>query len=61
MLMRGRKRLIALNQTAPPPTRISPEVQREIRQALTADVDRLSQLIDRDLSHWLDRGTSGGH
>jgi hypothetical protein len=58
LLMSTRKRLIALNQTAPPPTRISPEVRDEIRQTLSADVDRLAKLIGRDLSHWLGRSES---
>jgi hypothetical protein len=54
-LMSARKRLIALNQTAPPPTRISAEVRQEIREALSNDIDHLGRLIDRDLSHWLGR------
>jgi hypothetical protein len=56
--MSARKRLIALNQTAPPPTRISAEVRQEIRDTLSADVDHLSRLIGRDLSHWLGRAES---
>jgi len=57
-VMSARKRLIALNQTAPPPTLISPEVRGEIRERLSADIDHLSRLIGRDLSHWLGRGES---
>lgn len=57
-LMSARKRLIALNQTAPPPTRISAEVRQEIREALSADIDHLARLIGRDLSHWLGRAES---
>lgn len=57
-LLSARKRLIALNRTAPPPTRISPEVRQEIRDTLSADIDHLATLIGRDLSHWLGRGDS---
>jgi hypothetical protein len=53
VLMSARKRLIRLNRTAPPPTRISPEVRQEIRESLSKDVEHLSSLIGRDLSHWL--------
>lgn len=54
-LMSARKRLIALNEAAPPRARISPEVQQEIRDMLSADIDHLAALIGRDLSHWLGR------
>ncbi|QIK79081.1 sulfotransferase [Sphingomonas piscis] len=54
-LMSARKRLIALNQTAPPPPSMSDEVRSEIRALLSPDIDRLATLIGRDLSHWLGR------
>jgi hypothetical protein len=55
-VMKLRKTLIAWNEAPPPPTRISPEVEREIREKFSADVDMLAGLIGRDLSHWLGRG-----
>jgi hypothetical protein len=57
-LMDARKRLIAFNQIAPPPTDISPEVRSEIQALLSEDVDQLGRLIGRDLSHWLGRTDS---
>ncbi|MFL6733633.1 MAG: sulfotransferase family protein [Sphingomicrobium sp.] len=54
-VMRLRKRLIAWNEAPPPPTIISPEVEQEMREMFSADIDRLAVLIERDLSHWLGR------
>jgi hypothetical protein len=50
----GRKKLLAWNRYAPPPAQVSPPLRREICEHLAGDVWRLSRLIDRDLSHWLD-------
>ena len=55
-VMNLRKRLIAWNEAPAPPTRMSPEVERDIRERFSADVDMLAGLIGRDLSHWLGRG-----
>lgn len=54
-VMKVRKRLIAWNSVAPPPTNMTPEVEQDIRETFTADVDLLAGLIGRDLSHWLGR------
>ncbi|MEO6360596.1 MAG: sulfotransferase [Sphingomicrobium sp.] len=54
-VMKLRKRLIAWNAAPAPPTRMSPEVEQEIRLLFSKDIDRLGALIDRDLSHWLGR------
>ena len=55
-VMKLRKKLIAWNEAPPPPTRIPPEVEQEIREKFSVDVDMLAGLIGRDLSHWLGRG-----
>lgn len=52
-LFRLRKRLLDLNTR---PSRRAPlpkELRREIRESLCDDVERLSLLLGRDLSHWL--------
>jgi len=59
-VMKARKRLIAWNQAPAPPTRMSPEVERDIRDTLAGDIDMLAGLIGRDLSHWLGRGAASG-
>lgn len=49
----GRKRLLRWNKAPPPPIRLDVRLRREIRDTLADDVAHLSQLIGRDLSHWL--------
>lgn len=48
-----RKRLIRWNRLPDEKRPISVAVQREIREHFKEEIDKLSMLIDRDLSHWL--------
>jgi hypothetical protein len=52
-LLWGRKRLLDWNKKPARKVPLSPELQQEIRRVLADDVERLSQLLGRDLSHWL--------
>ena len=54
-VMKARHKLIAWNQAPPPPTNVAPDVEQQIRNRFSDDVDMLAGLIDRDLSHWLGR------
>ena len=54
----GRKRLLKWNTMPARHARLEPEIEEELRQLLSADVDRLAQLIGRDLSHWLGRNAT---
>lgn len=53
LIERSRKRLLEWNQADPPPVRLSPALRREIRSKYLADVNRLGEIIGRDLGHWL--------
>jgi hypothetical protein len=59
-VMTMRKKLIAWNRVPASDPPIPLDVQHEIRARLRDEVDRLGELIDRDLSHWLqpDAGNS---
>lgn len=48
-----RKRLLHWNREPGPPEPVALSVQREIARHYQAEVDKLGQLIGRDLSHWL--------
>lgn len=54
-VMKARKKLIAWNRAAAPPTNIAPDVRDQIRATFESDVEMLGRLIGRDLSHWLGR------
>lgn len=49
----GRKRLLDWNKIPARKVPLSPELRQEIRRVLVDDIERLSQLLQRDLSHWL--------
>ena len=51
--MDTRLALLRWNRTAAPPTTMSPQLVREIRDTLREDTLHFSRLIGRDLSHWL--------
>jgi hypothetical protein len=59
-VMTLRKKLIAWNRVPASDAAVPLHVQHEIRERLRGEVDRLGELIDRDLSHWLqpDAGNS---
>jgi len=48
-----RKRILKWNDAERPRDPIPFEVQREIRLYFQDEVDRLGEIIGRDLSHWL--------
>lgn len=49
----GRERLLVWNTKQLPPAALSQELRDDIRSCLSEDVAMLSQLIDRNLDHWL--------
>lgn len=57
-IMEARKALLRWNTVPAPPVRMSAALAHEIRETLREDVQLLSQLLGRDLSHWLGRPTS---
>lgn len=56
-VMTFRKRLIAWNRIPASSPSVPLHVQEDIRARLRDEVDRLGELIGRDLSHWLQPGT----
>jgi hypothetical protein len=52
-VMSVRKRLIKWNRVPAPDLSVPLHVQHDIRARLRDEVDRLGELIGRDLSHWL--------
>jgi hypothetical protein len=53
-ILTGRKKLLRWNKVPAPPVNLPEWLRREICETLADEVSRLSTLIDRDLSHWLD-------
>ncbi|HMI41118.1 MAG TPA: sulfotransferase [Sphingomicrobium sp.] len=53
-VLAGRKRLLRWNKVPAPPVRLPDWLRREICETLAGEINHLSRLIDRDLSHWLD-------
>jgi hypothetical protein len=49
---RWRKRLIQWNTVPRQPDELSPELRREMHDALGEDIERLAKLLDRDLGAW---------
>jgi hypothetical protein len=52
-VMALRRRLLRWNRTSAPPPPVPLALQREIAEHFRGDVERLGELIGRDLSHWL--------
>jgi hypothetical protein len=52
-VMSVRKRLIKWNRVPAADLSVPLHVQHDIRARLRGEVDRLGELIGRDLSHWL--------
>jgi hypothetical protein len=48
-----RERLLKWNRKALPPEPLEPHLQEELRGHLKDEIDRLSNLLGRDLTHWL--------
>ena len=55
----ARKRLVEWNSVPLPPVRLSDDLRRDICERLTDEVALLSELIGRDLGHWLDGACAG--
>jgi len=49
------KSLIGLNKTPRSPDPLAAQLADSIRETLRPDIQRLSRLLDRDLSHWTDQ------
>jgi hypothetical protein len=47
------ERLARWNTISTRPTPLAPDVKRMLRDTLAEDVTQLSNLLQRDLSHWL--------
>lgn len=52
-VLAGRKKLLQWNKMPAPPIHLSDGLADEISATLGSEIERLSTLIDRDLSHWL--------
>jgi len=52
-ILAGRKKLLKWNKVPAPPIKISDWLADEISETLAGEIEHLSTLIDRDLSHWL--------
>jgi hypothetical protein len=50
------KRVAQWNTIKVRPTPLDPTMRRTLRNTFAADVDKLSALLHRDLSHWLETG-----
>ncbi|MDH3903142.1 MAG: hypothetical protein OES90_07965, partial [Xanthomonadales bacterium] len=48
------KRLTRLNKVPKSPTPLTPQMVDIVSETLRPDIRHLSQLLDRDLSHWID-------
>jgi len=48
------KRLTKMNKVPKSPEPLTPQLAETLRETLRADVQHLSRLLDRDLSHWTD-------
>lgn len=53
-IIRLRKHLLRWNRAEAPEPNITQQVRREICESLKADISQLSELVGRDLRHWLD-------
>ena len=51
--LRLHKRLRKWNRVAEEPRPLDEQMRALLREYLTADVEKLAKLIDRDLGHWL--------
>jgi len=49
------KRIMKLNKITRSPGPLAPQVADIVREALRPDIQHLSRLLDRDLSHWIDK------
>lgn len=52
-VLRVREKLLRWNRSALPPEPLEPELKQELRKHLKSEIERVSTLLDRDLTHWL--------
>lgn len=57
-ILAGRKALLRWNHAPAAAAALSPQMRMQIRAALADEVERLSDLLGRDLGHWLDGAPS---
>lgn len=48
------KRLTKMNKVPKSPEPLAPQMAETVRETLRADIQHLSRMLDRDLSHWID-------
>ena len=53
MVLRLREKLLRWNRSSLPPEPLEPELKDELRRHLKGEIERVSTLLDRDLTHWL--------
>jgi hypothetical protein len=54
LVLKARKKILDLNSRPANPEAISPSLRARIRAQLRDDIERLSELVGRNLDHWLD-------
>jgi hypothetical protein len=47
--------MLEANSEAKPRAPMSPELRRQLLDEFTPEIERLGEVIGRDLSHWLER------
>ena len=52
-ILGARERLLKWNRTPAPPEPLAPGLRRELGRHLHDEIERLSRLLGRDLTHWL--------
>ena len=55
-----RTRMLEMNSEAKPRPPMDPVLRRQLIEEFTPEIERLGRLIDRDLSAWLETGSSSG-
>lgn len=55
-VLKLRKRILKWNRYPEVPAELPPSLQEEIRQRYKGEIQRLSEMLDRDLDHWLRPG-----
>jgi hypothetical protein len=53
MVERARKDLLKWNEAEALPQSLSPAMRQEFRALYRSDVERLEEILGRDLGHWL--------
>jgi hypothetical protein len=52
-VLRVREKLLRWNRSSLPPEPLQPELKQELRKHLKGEIERVSTLLNRDLTHWL--------